>query len=110
MLDEKNPGLSCLVMTTPSDSNEDGNLYSYELMQMKLDAQLVVLSGCNTGYGLLRNCEGLVSLARSFFYTGVRTVALTLWPVADQAGSRLVRTSMKKSGITKPSITLRKAN
>jgi CHAT domain-containing protein len=91
IVDEKNPGLSCLVMTAPADSNEDGNLYSYELMQMDLDAQLVVLSGCNTGYGLLRNSEGLVSIARSFFYTGVRTVAYTIWPVADQAGSSLVK-------------------
>jgi CHAT domain-containing protein len=77
-------------MTAPSDSNEDGNLYSFELSQMKLNAQLVVLSGCNTGYGLLRNSEGLISIARSFFYTGVRTVVYTLWPIADQAGSKLI--------------------
>jgi len=90
ILDAKDPGLSCLVMTAPSDSNEDGNLYSYELSQMELDAQLVVLSGCNTGYGLLRNSEGLISIARSFFYTGVRSVVYTLWPIADQAGSYLI--------------------
>jgi CHAT domain-containing protein len=89
-LDEKHPGLSCLMMTATADSTGEGNLYSYELTQMELDAQLVVLSGCSTGFGLLRNCEGLVSLARSFFYTGVRTVVLTLWPVADQSGSQLV--------------------
>ncbi len=90
ILDEKNPGLSSLVLTSPEDSSSEGSLYSYELSQMELDAQLVVLSGCSTGFGLLRNCEGLVSLARSFFYTGVRTMALTLWPVADQSGSQLV--------------------
>jgi CHAT domain-containing protein len=89
-LDDKNPGLSCLMMTAPADSTGEGSLYSYELTQMELDAQLVVLSGCSTGFGLLRNCEGLVSLARSFFYTGVRTVAMTLWPVADQSGSQLM--------------------
>jgi CHAT domain-containing protein len=89
LLDENNPLLSALVMTAPDDSSEDGYLYAYELSQMKLKAQLVVLSGCNTGYGRLRKSEGLVSLARSFFYTGVRTVAYTLWPVADNAGSTL---------------------
>jgi CHAT domain-containing protein len=69
---------------------EDGNLYSYEISQLKLQAQLVVLSGCNTGYGWLLQSEGLISLARSFLYTGIRTVAYTLWPLADKAGSDLV--------------------
>jgi|WetSurSiteA1Bulk_404760.scaffolds.fasta_scaffold00196_4 CHAT domain-containing protein len=90
ILDEKDPGLSCLVMSAPADSADDGCLYSFEIMQMDLNAQLVVLSGCNTGYGMLRNSEGLISIARSFFYTGVRTVAFTLWQVADQAGSALI--------------------
>jgi CHAT domain-containing protein len=90
LLDEDNPFLSALVMTAPGDSSEDGILYSYELSQMKLKAQLVVLSGCNTGYGQLRKSEGLVSVSRSLFYTGVRTVAYTLWPVTDKAGSELV--------------------
>jgi CHAT domain-containing protein len=65
---------------------------------MKFNAQLVVLSGCNTGFGKLRFSEGLVSLARSFFYTGVRTVAFTLWPVADNAGSDLVSLFYKGLG------------
>jgi CHAT domain-containing protein len=90
LLDEKNPSLSSMVMTAPADSGEDGNLYAYELSQMDLNAQLVVLSGCNTGFGLLRKSEGLISIARSFFYTGVRTVMYTLWPVADEAGATLI--------------------
>jgi CHAT domain-containing protein len=90
LLDEKNPSLSCLVMTVPADSVEDGNLYAYELSQMDLNAQLVVLSGCNTGFGVLRKSEGLISIARSLFYTGVRTVMYTLWPVADEAGATLI--------------------
>lgn len=81
---------SYLLFSAPSDQKSDGLLYSFELQQMKINAQLVVLSGCNTGYGKLRSSEGLVSLARSFFYTGVRTIVLTLWPVADNAGSQLM--------------------
>ncbi len=95
VMDETDPDLSYLAMTAPSDTTEDGNLYSYEISQMKLQAQLVVLSGCNTGYGLLRRSEGLVSIARSFLYTGIRTVAFTLWPVADRAGSNLVSSFYK---------------
>ena len=90
LLDDKNPSLSCIVMTATADSAEDGYLYSYELNQMDLNAQLVVLSGCNTGFGILRKSEGLISIARSFFYTGVRTIAYTLWPVADGAGATLI--------------------
>jgi CHAT domain-containing protein len=88
-VDEKYPGLSCFVMNSPSDSTEDGLLHAYELRQLQLNAQLVVLSGCSTGFGKLSLNEGLISLARSFFYAGVRTVAFTLWPVADHAGAKL---------------------
>jgi CHAT domain-containing protein len=96
LLNEKNPSLSCLVMTVPADSTEDGNLYVYELNQMDLNAQLVVLSGCNTGFGVLRKSEGLISIARSFFYTGVRTVMYTLWPVADEAGALIISNFYKE--------------
>jgi CHAT domain-containing protein len=88
VLDSVNPFLSCMVLTA-QDSVDDGHLYAYEISQLKLNAQLVVLSGCNTGYGILRRSEGLISIARSFFYTGVRTIAYTLWPVADKAGFAL---------------------
>ncbi|MBN2814329.1 MAG: CHAT domain-containing protein, partial [Bacteroidales bacterium] len=87
--------LSYLLFSAPSDQKSDGLLYSFELQQMKINAQLVVLSGCNTGYGKLRSSEGMISLARSFFYTGVRTVVLTLWPVADNAGSQLMTSFYK---------------
>ncbi len=84
------PDLSYLVMTAPHDTMNDGNLYSYEISQLKLQAQLVVLSGCNTGYGWLLQNEGLISIARSFLYTGIRTIAYTLWPLADKAGADLI--------------------
>jgi len=88
VLDSLNPFLSSMVLTA-QDSVDDGHLYAYEISQLELKAQLVVLSGCNTGYGILRRSEGLISIARSFFYTGVRTIAYTLWPVADKAGFAL---------------------
>jgi CHAT domain-containing protein len=89
-LDDKNPALSSLIMSAPTDTNDDGRLYAYELMQLNLNAQLVVLSGCNTGFGILRKNEGLISIARSFLYTGVRTITFTLWQVADDAGAELI--------------------
>jgi CHAT domain-containing protein len=102
MLDDANPMLSCMVMTNTADTADDGKLYTYEISQMKLDAQLVVLSGCNTGFGVLRKSEGLISIARSFFCTGVQTIAYTLWPVADNAGSTLIGRFYKEIKRKKP--------
>ncbi len=95
-LDDRNPLLSYLVMSAPEDTTDDGKLHAFEIMQMKINAQLVVLSGCNTGYGVLRKNEGLISLTRSFLYTGVRTVAYTLWPVADASGAKITGNLYKK--------------
>lgn len=89
IIDEKNPERSSLVMTAPVDTGSDGYLHAFEIAQLDLHAQLVVLSSCNTGFGLLKRNEGLISLARSFFYAGIRTVLFTLWPVTDQSSSEL---------------------
>lgn len=86
LMDESNPFTSCILLNQ-EDSLHNGQLYAWEIAQLKLNAQLVMLSGCNSGYGVMKKNEGLISLARSFFYTGVRTIAFTLWPAADQAGS-----------------------
>lgn len=90
LMDDTIPMLSSIVMSYTGDTTEDGYLYAYEISQLNLNAQMVVLNGCNTGYGVLRKSEGLISIARSFFYTGVKTVAYSLWPVADNSGSVLV--------------------
>ncbi len=89
-IDDQIPVNSNLILTSYTDTVEDGYLYAYELLQMDLNARLIVLSGCNTGYGKLRKGEGMLSLARCFFYTGVQTMAYTLWPVADQASAQLI--------------------
>ncbi len=68
----------------------DGYLYSYELYQLQISAQLIVLSGCNTGMGTLKTGEGILSLSRSFLYSGVRSIAYTLWPEPDQAGADIM--------------------
>lgn len=89
-IDDQIPVNSNLILTSYTDTIEDGCLYAYELLQMNLNARLIVLSGCNTGYGKLQKGEGMLSLARCFFYTGVQTMAFTLWPVADQSSASLI--------------------
>ncbi len=67
----------------------DEVLYTYELYSLSLSAQLAVLSACNTGSGKLIEGEGVISLARAFRYAGCPAVAMSLWPVDDQATARL---------------------
>jgi CHAT domain-containing protein len=86
-------------MSMTRDSVDDGMLHAFEIYPMELRAQLVVLSGCNTGIGRMQYGEGMLSLARSFFIAGVRTMAYTLWPVSDKAEALLV--SMFYKGIRK---------
>jgi CHAT domain-containing protein len=90
ILDDQIPTLSSLVLNPDSCNGDDGMLHSYELYQLQLNAQLVILSGCNTGMGKLQMGEGLLSLGRSFFYTGVRSVIYTQWQVADKSSAKLI--------------------
>lgn len=94
-----------------SDStHEAGNLYNYEIQNMVLNADLVVLSACETGYGKVIRGEGVLSLARGFMYAGAPSVVTTLWQVNDYTSSTLMMYFYHNlaSGMTKPE-ALRKA-
>lgn len=91
ILDDENPAMSHLVFTTTADSLEDNLLYTYELYNLKLNAELVTLSACNTGSGQLREGEGVMSLARGFAYAGCPNLVTSLWPASDQATARLMQ-------------------
>lgn len=83
------------------DKGEEGMLYSGELAGLNLDADLVVLSACETGLGKIRKGEGIIGLTRGFLFAGARNVVVTLWPVADESTSRLMtefyRTILQKN-------------
>lgn len=96
IMDDTIPKLSGVILSYTNDISNDGYLYAYEISQLTLKAQMVVLNGCNTGNGTLRKNEGLISLARSFFSAGARTVAYSLWPVSDHSGSVLVSDFYRK--------------
>jgi len=90
IIDDKNPMYSKLVFTQVPDSTEDGLLNTNEIYNMKFNARMVVLSACNTGDGKLLKGEGVMSLARGFFYAGCPSVVMTLWTVEDKTGSNLM--------------------
>ena len=62
---------------------EDGILYVHEVMRLNLSANLLVMTGCETGLGRWRPGSGLEGISRAFLTAGVRSVVGTLWPVAD---------------------------
>lgn len=90
IIDDENPMYSKLVFTQNSDTTQDGLLNTHEIYNMSFKARMVVLSACNTGDGKLLKGEGVMSLARGFFYAGCPSIIMTLWTVEDQTGSNLM--------------------
>jgi hypothetical protein len=90
-VDDENPMFSKLVFSADPSSEEDGCLNTYELYNMNLNADMVVLSACNTGCGKLIGGEGIMNLARGFVYAGCQSVVLSLWSVDDQSNSVLMK-------------------
>jgi CHAT domain-containing protein len=94
LLDEVLPINSSLVLSVPLDvaeGGEDGLLQAWEVIeQVRVDADLVTLSGCETGLGRELAGEGLVGLTRAFQYAGARSVMASLWPVGDASTSDLM--------------------
>lgn len=75
-----------------SDTLEDNYLYPYEIANLDLQAQLAVLSACETGLGEYIQGEGVMSLARSFMSAGVPSLVMSLWKVNDLTTSELMPT------------------
>ncbi len=96
-----------LVLTppsgTPSDTNADGLLTASEIARLNLDADLVVLSACNTASpsGAFGG-EALSGLARAFFHAGARALLVTHWQVDSQATTDLMSSAFGASG---PAVT-----
>jgi len=77
------PILSSLAFSEDKDTIEDNFLQAYEIAHLGLNANLVVLSACETGLGKFEQGEGIISLARSFMYAGVPSLVVSLWQVND---------------------------
>ena len=80
-----------LAFTEIRDSLENELLYIKDLYNLELNADLVVLSACETGIGKLQRGEGIISLARAFAYAGAKSIVTTLWSVNDKSTSELMR-------------------
>jgi len=72
------------------DAQNDGFLSLGELYSLRLNADLVTLSACETGLGKINNGDDVVGLARGFLYAGSNAIVASLWEVDDQATSLLM--------------------
>jgi CHAT domain-containing protein len=81
-----------LALTAPnvSDTDGDGLLTMEEILTLKLDADWVVLSACNTGTGAGAGAEAASGLGRAFFYAGTRALLVTNWSVHSASARELV--------------------
>jgi CHAT domain-containing protein len=85
------PERDALVLGRDPHSHDDGLLQVREIAQLKLDADLVTLSACNTATGKLEGEEGTTGLVQAFLFAGARTVAASLWPVDDASTEFLMK-------------------
>lgn len=90
LISERQPQYSSLVLTLDGDTREDGLLQVYEIFNLKLQADLVVLSACQTGLGQQLKGEGIIGLTRAFMYAGAPSVVVSVWRVADASTAELM--------------------
>lgn len=90
ILNHDSPILSALAFSENGDTVENNFLQAYEISKLELNASLVVLSACETGYGEFEEGNGIASLARSFMYAGVPSLVVSLWQVNDQCTGHIM--------------------
>lgn len=112
-LNSVRPELSGLVLSLVGEwgTPQDGFLQAHEVYDLKLSADLVVLSACQTGLGKEIKGEGLVGLTRGFMYAGAPRVVVSLWSVNDEATAELMSRFYYKllKGGMRPAQALREA-
>ncbi|HEX5047336.1 MAG TPA: CHAT domain-containing protein, partial [Gammaproteobacteria bacterium] len=113
LVDARYPGLSALVLSQFDAQGRplDGFLRLNDIYNLKLGADLVVLSACDTALGREVRGEGFIGLTQGFMTAGARTVVASLWQVPDRATAELMRNFyryMLDEGLAPPA-ALRKA-
>ncbi len=89
-VNESTPELSRVFLSN-SDGQEDGNLFSGEIYNLKINSDLVTLSACQTGLGKIKKGEGIIGLSRALLYAGAKNMTLSLWRVSDASTADLMQ-------------------
>jgi CHAT domain-containing protein len=74
---------SALVLLSDPAAGEDGSLQASEIVQLRLNSDLVILSACDTAVGPIEGEEGIAALSSAFLLAGARSVVSTLWSIDD---------------------------
>jgi CHAT domain-containing protein len=93
LFDPINPLASRLLLAPDADA--DGNLTLLELYDLRLNADLITLSACETGLADVAAGDELVGLTRGFLYAGARTIIASWWQVDDAATALMMQTFYK---------------
>jgi CHAT domain-containing protein/tetratricopeptide (TPR) repeat protein len=98
-INSSNPQLSGLVLSLVDNKGKprDGFLRLHDIFNLQLNADLVVLSACQTGLGEDIRGEGLVGLTRGFMYAGTKRVVTSLWNVDDAKTAQLMTSFFQKT-------------
>jgi tetratricopeptide (TPR) repeat protein len=88
IVDEESPELSRIFLQ--ESDKEDGNIFSGEIFNLELNADLAVLSACETGLGKYSKGEGVIGLSRALVYAGARSIVVSYWRVADESTAQLM--------------------
>lgn len=90
LIDDQKPARSAIILTLDNDPAEDGFLQMREVFNLKLNAELAVLSSCQTGLGQFIKGEGMEGISRAFFYAGSSSVVMSLWTINDQVSAQFM--------------------
>ena len=91
LINDSLPMYSKLVFAQEGYDDEERFLNTSDIYELNLKAAMVTLSSCNTGTGVLKKGEGIMSLARGFVFAGVPSVVMTLWEVPDESGLKIMK-------------------
>jgi len=108
VLNNNNPLLSHLVLAADRDG-EDGILEAYEIMRLNLNANLAVLSACETARGRIGAGEGVVGMSWAFFLAGCRSTVVSQWRVNSEGAARLMAKFYQNMGNTTSQIKIDKS-
>ena len=88
IVNETDPELSRIYLQ--NGKKDDGNLFAGEIYNLRLNADLTVLSACQTGLGKFSKGEGVIGLSRALVYAGSKNIIVSFWSVADESTSQLM--------------------
>lgn len=102
VLDNRNPMYSHLLLTkTEGDAENDGLLEAREIIEMRLDADLAVLSACDTANGKIAPGEGVMGMSWAFFVAGCRSMLVSQWKVNSSSTSQLMVNFYQQSDLVR---------